>query len=572
MAKTRQKKSIPHKSRSQSPKKTKGKLARDSGKAKAGCHKKTTIWIILFLILIVVLLFRVRLVDIPLERDEGEYAYFGRLILEGIPPYSLAYNMKLPGTYFMYAGIMAVFGQSIRGIHLGLLLFNSLTVFFIFRLTQKIANDLTALMAGAAYAVLSLSMSVLGFAGHATHFVSFFSICGFYLLILAFEKYKGTIFLFSGFLFGMAFLMKQSGLLFFLFGITVIVFDFFRRTPKNYKKSIVNIFSFCFGAFFPFLMTALVLYFSGVFEKFWFWTFTYAAKYGAQVPLSMAPGILKSRLFSVADGFFLLWIFFALGMAGSFFYKGFRIKKIVLWLFTLFSFLSICPGFYFRPHYFITFLPAVAIFGSVFIDYLNTWFKENKNLAPLKFLAVFLFAFAVLLGVIKQKEYLFEKEPERLSREIYGLNPFPESLKISEFIKSRTRVDDRIVVFGSEPQIYFYAGRRSATGYIYTYNLMEKHEHSLNMQKEMAGEITSANPKYFIFINVSTSWLKRKDSEDYIFGWANSYLKNRFDLVGLVDIISPVQTIYKWGNEVKNYRARSQNSILVFERKNFTSN
>src|ERR1700757_726913 len=65
---------------------------------------------------------RFRLIDMPLERDEGEYAYAGQLILEGIPPYKLAYNMKLPGTYAAYALTMAVFGETIRGIHLGLMI------------------------------------------------------------------------------------------------------------------------------------------------------------------------------------------------------------------------------------------------------------------------------------------------------------------------------------------------------------------------------------------------------------------------------------------------------------------
>lgn len=41
---------------------------------------------------------RVRLLNLPLERDEGEYAYAGQLILEGVPPYKEAWNMKLPGT------------------------------------------------------------------------------------------------------------------------------------------------------------------------------------------------------------------------------------------------------------------------------------------------------------------------------------------------------------------------------------------------------------------------------------------------------------------------------------------
>ena len=65
---------------------------------------------------------RLRLLAMPLERDEGEFAYMGQLMLQGIPPYKLACNMKLPGTYAAYAVIMAVFGQTIAAIHTGLLL------------------------------------------------------------------------------------------------------------------------------------------------------------------------------------------------------------------------------------------------------------------------------------------------------------------------------------------------------------------------------------------------------------------------------------------------------------------
>ena len=42
---------------------------------------------------------RVRLLDFPLCNDEGEYAYAGQLIREGIPPYQFACNMKMPGIY-----------------------------------------------------------------------------------------------------------------------------------------------------------------------------------------------------------------------------------------------------------------------------------------------------------------------------------------------------------------------------------------------------------------------------------------------------------------------------------------
>ena len=85
-------------------------------------------WLVVLGILLFVGFIRLRLLETPLERDEGEYAYAGQLILQGIPPYELAYNMKLPGTYFAYAAGMAVFGQTIAGIHLTLIAANSLTV------------------------------------------------------------------------------------------------------------------------------------------------------------------------------------------------------------------------------------------------------------------------------------------------------------------------------------------------------------------------------------------------------------------------------------------------------------
>ena len=83
---------------------------------KTGSYDKVLRWAWLVLAVSVfglVLAIRIRLLGIPLERDEGEYAYAGQLMLQGIPPYELAYNMKFPGTYAAYAAIMSVFGQTI---------------------------------------------------------------------------------------------------------------------------------------------------------------------------------------------------------------------------------------------------------------------------------------------------------------------------------------------------------------------------------------------------------------------------------------------------------------------------
>src|ERR1043166_6454860 len=129
-------------------------------------------WILVSLVILFTVAVRWRLRDMPLERDEGEYAYAGQLMLQGIPPYKLAYNMKLPGTYAAYAVIMAVFGQTIRGIHLGLILVNSITILLVYFLGRRLFGRVCGLIAAATFAVLSLSPSVLGLAAHATHFVT----------------------------------------------------------------------------------------------------------------------------------------------------------------------------------------------------------------------------------------------------------------------------------------------------------------------------------------------------------------------------------------------------------------
>jgi len=87
-----------------------------------------TWWVLAVAVLGLDVTIRIRLLGIPLERDEGEYAYAGQLLLQGIPPYKLAYSMKFPGIYVAYAVVMAVFGQTITGIHLGLLLINIATI------------------------------------------------------------------------------------------------------------------------------------------------------------------------------------------------------------------------------------------------------------------------------------------------------------------------------------------------------------------------------------------------------------------------------------------------------------
>lgn len=46
------------------------------------------------------LIVRSRMLNAPLERDEGEDGYIAQLLLAGHAPWQLAYNQKLPGSFW----------------------------------------------------------------------------------------------------------------------------------------------------------------------------------------------------------------------------------------------------------------------------------------------------------------------------------------------------------------------------------------------------------------------------------------------------------------------------------------
>jgi len=151
--------------------------------------------------------------------------------------------------------------------------------------------------------------------------------------------------------------------------------------------------------------------------------------------------------------------------------------------------------------------------------------------------------------------------------ETYRANRFPESVAVADYIREHSEQDDLIAVIGSEPQIYFYAKRRAATGYIYNYALMEEHDYALTMQHEMIREIESVEPRFIVYVNIWTTFLRRPWSEPLIFQWLEYYLKDYYQKTGLVEIVSERHTEYFWGDDAKNYIPKSNEWFGIFERK-----
>ena len=67
--------------------------------------------------------------------------------------------------------------------------------------------------------------------------------------------------------------------------------------------------------------------------------------------------------------------------------------------------------------------------------------------------------------------------------------------------------DDRIFVYGSEPQLLFYARRASASRYIFVYPLMMPLPASAARQRETLAALDAAPPRFVVGVFVRTSTL-----------------------------------------------------------------
>jgi hypothetical protein len=523
---------------------------------------RPAVWLLFAATLLAVAWARIRLLGLPLERDEGEYAYVGQLLCAGIPPYKLAYSMKFPGTSVAYALLMSIFGDSSKGIHLGLTLINLVTAGLIFFLGRRLLGEVAGIATAAAFSVLSLMPYVLGLAAHATHFVVMFAVAGALLLIRVRDRQSKALIFLSGCLFGFALLMKQPGLFFILFG-SAYLFSRDWRAELKAQQIIFRNLIFVSGAAAPLFVTCLALWNAGVFEKFWFWTIKYAGQYGSQVSIADGLRILADHFWTDLGTAWPIWALAAMGLVICVVNPALRAHAGFLLFFAFFSALAVCPGFYFRPHYFILILPAVSLLAAVAV----VWAIDGVRIGGhnLRFPALIFFALCLGWPLWSEADVFFERPIAEANRMINGTNPFPESVKIAEYIRAQSNPSDTIAVLGSEPQIYFYSKRHSATGYIYTYGLMEPQPYAHQMQQEMIREIETAHPKFLVFVVVNKSWLAWQDSDQSIFRWADTYCDANYEEVGLVNISDRGTDYYFLGRPANV--APAAEHILIYRRK-----
>jgi len=522
----------------------------------------------LLLILAVVTAIRIRLLDMPLERDEGEYAYAGQLLLQDVSPYKAAYNvtLKLPGTCGAYALIMAVFGQTAIALHAGVILVNLATALLVFVLARRLYGDAAGVVAAGTYALLSIVPETVGLAAHATHFVMLPALAGVVLLQTLNDRTSVSRIFWAGLLIGLAVLMKQTGAMFGLFAAGWILWRELTGGQRVWRRLATRLAWLTLGGMLPFGLMCAAIAFAGDWNQFLLWTFKYAGAHATIVTfgegIKTAVGVVLPLLKAAP----IPWGLSALGLILLFCESSLRGGRVFVAGFAMASCVAAWPGW--RGHYFIQLLPAAGLLAAAAFQGISGFLTRRAFVRPLVALPALVFIAAGVSVLIQWSGIFFLLSPVQISRAIYGTNPFPESVEVGRYLESHTAPEARIAVVGSEPQIYFYSHRRAATGYICTYPLMEPQPRAVEMQKEMIGEIEKNNPEYMVFVHVKNSWLQYEDSNPFIFGWFGQYQRDRLQLAGLVEIPSEGPAEYRWFDPPgTNAQTSAESWLAIFKRR-----
>jgi hypothetical protein len=365
--------------------------------------------------------------------------------------------------------------------------------------------------------------------------------------------------------------MKQPGIVFVAFGGLYLLGFYLVKNdggkPIEWTSLLARAGSYAAGALAPFIVTCLILLASGVFSNFWFWVFRYASQYAAEN--SLQRGAYEfSRAFPRIVGYAVwLWVIAAAGLVAVLWNRESRQQYgMFIGGLLLFSSVGVCPGLFFRDHYFILMLPAVAILAGIAVQ-LATDALMKKGAFALAAAPVAVFALALGYAVVEQSAFLFEMDPVAACQARYSTNPFPEAVVISRYLDAHVPAGEPIAVLGSEPEIYFYSKRHSVTGFIYMYGLMEQQKYAFDMQNQMIHEVEAARPEYLVLVKTRLSWLPHQGSgqETAMLAWMGSFLSG-YEPVGIAERVGD-HTEYRWDEDAKVYEPHSQNVVAVFKRK-----
>ncbi|MBI4386786.1 MAG: hypothetical protein HY551_05340, partial [Elusimicrobia bacterium] len=205
-----------------------------------------------------------------------------------------------------------------------------------------------------------------------------------------------------------------------------------------------------------------------------------------------------------------------------------RAEEILATLWLGSALIGCATGLFLFPHYFLQAYPPLAFLAGAGIQRLG----ESRSGARY---ASWLAAGLCLYPVAAHARAYFVESPERTARRLLYPNPLFEAKALADFIRSRSNETDRMYVFGSEPQLYWYAGLRAATEHIFVYPLTLFPRGYQEIWRELH-RLETTSPRFIVYVQQGASTLIATREGEVLRSGVISLLARRYRWIGTVDI------------------------------------
>jgi 4-amino-4-deoxy-L-arabinose transferase-like glycosyltransferase len=462
---------------------------------------------------------RLPLLSVPFERDEGEYAYIAWRMGHNELPYRDWVDQKPPLVFWVYRAALALPLDPVRAAHFTVLLWAAASSGALFVLARRFTNEFWGFVAALLFAFLSCDPLAEGTAANTEIFMLLPLILSQIAFFRSVETSSKSMSILCGALIGIAVGFKQVAAVNWLFVIALI--PIFAKPTDRWKKTV----RFAVWSFVGILAIAgpISLYFwaqhglSELMDN----VFTHNLEYVGAMTWSDRLDFGRGTLARLAPSEVLVWIFCAVGLIVlTAAYKTTRFTFLLGWLIT--SGVGVSASGYFFPHYFQQLLPAialVAVFGA-------RWLCEVQIFGRSSFARLALGVVLVAFPLKTLWPFWFSFTPADAVRRIYPGNFFAEMPEFSARLAQITSPDQRVFVFGAEPELLFYARRVSATRYIFLFPLYGPYRNVRDRQLAAAQEIQRNDPAAAVYVPNDLFFSPQTDQ--YFTGWTLSYLEHDF--------------------------------------------
>lgn len=423
-------------------------------------------WLLLAGVAVIACLARLPGLALPLERDEGAYAFVAWNWLNGGLPYRDAFDHKPPLIYLLYMPALLFGAPTAMAIRIwGTVLF-LISLSLVYSIGRRVWGTTAALLATLIFGVAGSAFDLQGLILNTEQALVLPALLSLWYTIRLAETQRRRYASGAGAAFAATVLIKPVAIVL----VPCLVFAS-RRRMSDFVRN------YGFVALGAALVGGPIAgYFAlrGGWNDLVFGVVTYNRVYAAESQE-------RWRLGGLVDMFapFVPLLLTALGGAAYGLSRGAgrgthskqQVILVSAWAVALL--LAALGSLRAFVHYYYPILPFLALLAAPCVTWLwssvtgaTLLQRAIGRIAPLLLLALLLGPFALqnarLIGTTA------EAQAERLYGDV-GKFYFAQAQNVADFVRERTQPDDPIYIFAAEPEVYLLAERRSVSRYIYDY-------------------------------------------------------------------------------------------------------